>query len=1547
MPSLFGIIFNGSKTIKKVVKILKYIGIVLILFILLIQFFLWTSVGQTMVGKMATSYLENHLGTVVNIKKVDISFFKFVRLEEVYVEDQNQDTLFYIKNLAIEIGTFSFENDSVLINLGLVQIENPVYNLQQIKADSFTNLSFLIDGFSSNDTITSNSQVLINASDIVITNGHFIWDNDNYPEIDFGINWDHIDLDSINLNISNFQMVNDSFNGDFEHLDWIEKSGFVLNNFTGKAIFSSTTTQVEGLHLTTPYSDIKVDIDYQYDSIASYVEFNEQVYMRYKLDSSIINFKDISYFAPALEGTDYSVIAFGKERGPVSDMKLQDIYLAYGEATIIYGRIFINGLPNLESTYITSKFKKLSTDYQDLATIKSYPFTKGKTLDIPTFLKNSGELTYVGNFTGFYNNFVSYGTLKSNNGIINTDIQLAQESSGTFNYSGRISTINFDLGHISTHPELLGRASLDIKIKGQNLDFESADLTVKGHATRLDFNGYKYTNVSIDAAIKDQAITGLFSVVDTNLNLSFNGEINLKSEIPRYKFTAEIGHLRPNQLHFMERDSSASLSTSVVFNFQGNSLDNILGRAGLRNFNFVENNKSVHLDKVDFLGFTTGKDKTLALTSDNIELQITGEFYFQELVQSLNYLLSKWLPSIYDVPPIKPTSVENFHLVLNAHKFSGFSAIFIPQVTFDNDLKIDFKFNSELEQINLEASSSNMKIVGKNIEGMHLTAQLTSDSFNLISEIDTFLLTDSNQLKNIRINAIASENLVQTNLNWHDLAMGEGNSGDISFGLEFTNPDKFKIGFNESWVSINDTLWNMHDSSKISKDHKEYAFTNVSFTNTEQDFIMNGFISEDPSKELTIEVDSFNLTLLNPIINKFNINITGVLDGKTNMSDVYGNLKLISNMNFNQLTFNNQKIGSGHINSLWDNQEQKFNVDVDFNVENYKTLKLTGSYYPQYSTESLDLTLQMDHLPAKITEPFLKDYIDQIAGSVSGFATIKGTLKEPLVNGDFRLNNIETRVIYLNEKLYANNQSVFIRPNLIGADVVTIKDSQGKKAQVNFSLFHHNYQDINFDLSITSKDVFRAFNTTKKDNDYFYGKVMLSPGSTVGIESDYDGNLNLTANIVSGQGTKVTIPFYEDDEVDKKDYIYFKDVTITTEKIKEEDLVQEKNTGLNLDLSMDLNKNAEVQLIFDEFTNDKIVAKGDGSINIKLNEEEDFSIYGNYEIDEGYYLFTFSKVISKKFTINSGSRLTWNGDPYEGQADIEAEYKVRTTLLELGITAAYDSTELTKRVPVEVVLKMTGNYMDPDLFFYFRLPPKYDEIQTMLNSLDEGERNKQVFGLLILNKFMPITGGNVTNGGSNVVATNSTEVLSNQLSSWLSKISNDFDVGVRYNPGDNITSDEVELALSSQFFNNRVLLETNFGISGATNTTNSTKSNTFVGEFTISYKINKKGNIVGKVFNRSNELNPVNQNISPYTQGIGLAYTEPFRNGKNLGCILSNHFKKSENKRNCTDEYYQQQVANKEENLEQIKRRVARSRKKHEKQKRKQEAKLAKQKTNS
>jgi hypothetical protein len=124
------------------------------------------------------------------------------------------------------------------------------------------------------------------------------------------------------------------------------------------------------------------------------------------------------------------------------------------------------------------------------------------------------------------------------------------------------------------------------------------------------------------------------------------------------------------------------------------------------------------------------------------------------------------------------------------------------------------------------------------------------------------------------------------------------------------------------------------------------------------------------------------------------------------------------------------------------------------------------------------------------------------------------------------------------------------------------------------------------------------------------------------------------------------------------------------------------------------------------------------------------------------------------------------------------------------------------------------------------------------------------------------------------MSASSLNIISSQLSNWLSQISNDFDIGINYIAGDELTQDELEVALSTQFFDNRLTVDGNVGVITRDNTQQQQASN-IVGDVNIEYKLRPDGRIRLRAFNRSNNFNSLDYN-SPYTQGIGIFFIKDF-----------------------------------------------------------------------
>ena len=313
-------------------------------------------------------------------------------------------------------------------------------------------------------------------------------------------------------------------------------------------------------------------------------------------------------------------------------------------------------------------------------------------------------------------------------------------------------------------------------------------------------------------------------------------------------------------------------------------------------------------------------------------------------------------------------------------------------------------------------------------------------------------------------------------------------------------------------------------------------------------------------------------------------------------------------------------------------------------------------------------------------------------------------------------------------------------------------------------------------------------------------------------------------------------------------------------------------------------------------------ANGSGNIQLTLDQQNNFQIFGEYIIEQGDYLFTLQNIINKRLSVQRGGRITWNGDPTGAVINVNAIYDTRAVP---GVLVPDPTENLKKRMPVDCYLIMEGSLLSPLLKFDIELPTAEEETRNVVRNAisTEEELTKQFLSLLVINNFSApsTTSGGSGSTGAGMAGVTASELLSNQLSNWLSQISNDFDIGVNYRPGDEISSDQVEVALSTQIFDDRVSIHTNVDVSDkSSNTAPNQRTNTIAGDFDVDVKLTDNGKFRLKAFNRYNYDQLYNS--APYTQGVGFVYREDFNSLGELGRRYKNAFKGSKKKKKKEEE---------------------------------------------
>ncbi|MEZ5072345.1 MAG: translocation/assembly module TamB domain-containing protein, partial [Bacteroidales bacterium] len=321
--------------------------------------------------------------------------------------------------------------------------------------------------------------------------------------------------------------------------------------------------------------------------------------------------------------------------------------------------------------------------------------------------------------------------------------------------------------------------------------------------------------------------------------------------------------------------------------------------------------------------------------------------------------------------------------------------------------------------------------------------------------------------------------------------------------------------------------------------------------------------------------------------------------------------------------------------------------------------------------------------------------------------------------------------------------------------------------------------------------------------------------------------------------------------------------------------------GLSLNLDVAVTPDASVQLIFDPNVGDIIETSGKGNLLMQLDKSNGFRMWGDVELQTGDYLFTLQNVINKRFAIEPGGRISFNGDPVNASIDLNAIYTTRCAPFNLwpGDPSDELARDLNKRIPVECHLNLQGELQSPTIAPGIEMPTANPEIRALLENSTgtEEDRMKQFLSVLVINNFYSVTGlatQSVGTGSGNLAGVTASELLSNQLSNWLSQISDDFDIGINYRPGDQVSSDEVELALSTQLLNDRILISGNLDVGGQeTNPSTGTEANPYVvGDIDVEFKVTENVSVVA--FNRARD--EFWMDAANYKQGVGISFREDF-----------------------------------------------------------------------
>lgn len=1465
--------------------LLSIVGVLLLALLLAYSAFQNERIQRRVIGVLTES-LSKQVGSEIGMGHIDWSFPNSFVLQDVYVKDLNNDTLLSWNRAKVTINMMKLFSST--ISFRTIQFSGMKANLSK---DSLNvpNFQFFVDAFKPNREDTLSLQWSMDIESVAFNHCDVSYRNPYKKEL-LGR------LDPNDLYVSDLcgRMYVSSFTDDSVHV-WIndislcEKSGLVVDTISATVDMNRERILVNDFVLAAPRSHVKFDqVLVLHENYEAFKDPLNRLRGAINIAPSYIRPADFSSLYPPLDILFEDVRVSGSIFGSPKDLELNGLNLSYGDCTRFQGLANIKNLfPNPQEFYLDAHVNKLSSSPLELADILYVAIDREVLL--PRSLDSLGMVSFSGDAKGSLHDLMTKGILSSVAGdlAISANFQSADSKLNSYHAVGEVSAGNYHLGNIFGEKSDLGDVTMGLHVSLDKLADRNYVVHAEGKVDSFTYKNYCYENIRLNGTFDGDGFDGELVMSDKNAEVNFSGKADFKKhDMPVYHFSSHVDKLNLSATNLITKYDNTSISFDIESNFVGNSIDNVEGSMSMDNVVFVNDDHELRINNLSVAATVDQRQKQRKLTifSDYINGHILGQYQFSTLGKFFHNVAHHYVPSLVKEEQLLPEKkrVNNFTFDFVVDNTEPINDAYELPFSILEETRVKGFLNDSTNQFRVRVESDQMQYNDKILTDMLLLLENPKD------ELKAMLRTTCQPASGRRNPYFFSVNTLTQNDSL-DVKCHFSNTGDVTYSGSLMVGTRFKdltedgltadFHIRPSSIILNDVEWLMRDS-RIGLDKKRIEIDSFYFNHDTQFLSINGVNSTLADDSINVHFSDFKLDYVSNIIANDNITFNGVSDGDVFLYGALSNPYFKGDLYIYDAAINEYTIGDLSVHSRWKEKQKCIDFDAKllspYEEQLYRS-DISGGVF--LGADSLYIEGDLKNVDLKFLRQYLKNVMPNNTGTVSGNVKAYGKFGHIGLAGHPFVRNFAFDVEYLNTS-YVLSDTIYLTPTTISLNQTPVYDVDGNYAVISGLLLHDGFRKFKYAFDLTF-DKLLGLNTQEEDNETFYGRAYVKGGANISGTQD---RLNINLDLQTRENTSLTIPIDDNSSTKECDFISFVEVednkTMAEKRRSRRERLKKirEQSGkspmeLNVDAKLVATPDAQIQLIMDAQQGDLIRAYGNGNLHMTYNSREnDFKMHGSYEIEKGDYMFTIQSVISRKFDINSGSTVRWTGNPSNAFINIQAQYGLNASLSDIVEDPNLRST------PVRCMLGLTGTINQPVIKFDIDLPNSDEDVRSMLKSVINTEEavNRNVASLLALGHFYTMDKYKMSSVTTTELSSVGFSTLSSQLSSWISKMSRDINIGLNYKPTTMTTdgtsaSSEFDVALSTQLFNDRLMLNGNFGyrddVDDASNISNS------IIDFDLEYKLSKSGRFRTKAFNHSNNSY---FKQAANTQGIGVVYHEDF-----------------------------------------------------------------------
>lgn len=1439
---------------------------------------------QTAAVRLATEELSSGLNTVVRIGGVKYQFPMRITLNDIYIEDQQQDTLLYIQHLYTRFSPLALSEGRLTFpSIDLSYVRANVYRAD----DGEYNYMFLVRAFASNDT-TSNPLKFdvqlrdVQVHDVVARYDSFVF---RVPEAEMSLH--HLSAGTVDAEIKRFGGSVSMQYATHEQFSRFSKD-FVVSDIRAHLIANDTIITLPTLDMRLPNSRVDASgvtaIFPKKDIAASFgLYFRDNadlIRLCLHVDKARICPRDLKFFFRDLGNIDGTLAFSADLDGRLDSLSADNLELYYNDQRLFYGAFSAIGLPDMDELYVEAHCRDLALSVSPIQDMISD--WQNRPFRLPPTLRRLGDVHYQGFLTGQLRNLLLKGAFRTALGTITTDgTMISNDDFTQMTISGKIGARRFNLGRLLANKDL-GSVSMKLSTNWYLDTLTAPGGDADAAITNITYKGYEYTAVRLHCQFDDKFVQGALAIKDPNLKLDVNGVADFNNEDKYINGTVDLQRFCFGALHLSERYPDSEIRGTAQVRYLGPDINHADIRGSVDDVHVRVGRDSVAMSSLVLTSSRTDDVLSLKLNSDYLTAGAKGDFAYTTLHHSVLKQLAHYLPSIFSTERyeriVKSESDNNLAFYIYGHKLTELQELLqLPVMISDNPV-IKGSFNERRNAWSLQGYVPALLAGNAEIHELTLTMDNNDDKASLavalnMDSIDFHLYSkafEDSLLLNLHVSALPP-------------SPSYGNLDVHTHFLHYASKPLAEIHILPSVVQLGDSVYYFADSRiAYCVADTSLIVDNFRLIGRAQYIEAGGVASPRITDSLHISLGNINAGLLMPFaLPEKAFTVGGQLTGWANLYGVFSKPVFEAEVRLDSAIMCGAHIGDAVASLSLDHETG--DITIDGNVRNGEHLvaHVDGLAEPKKSHFVIDIF--PDSIPLAFINHWTSGFLSDISGYGSGRVTVSGQGKKVWVVTKVKGMDAGLTIPFTGCR-YTFNDSVFMDSTSIIFPNIQLRDEEGNPFLFDGKLTHDEYFR-NFKLDLKGHcDHTLALNIPDAPGQFMQGKVYADgdlyiegPDDDIVLTADAiavgKSRMRISVDGASSAADNSFITFYNHN--DKQPIVIEKHQNKSILPKRKQAAVSETRSRFRMGLNIDIDPQTLFQLVINERTGDVIEARGDGSIKFTMDDSTDeYRLVGTYSLLGGKMGFTLGNVIRREFKIAEGSQIMWNGDPEQPILNVTAKYQVTASLKDLFGSETENLISGRTSVPVITSVNLMGPLSDPIIRFGIELPNSEEAIASQVKSVINTDEMmmRQVVYLLVFGRFFTPEYLTASADGTGLNETYSllSSTITGQINAWLGKLTNVFSMGfnIRSEGTGSDAAQEYEAVFQLQPID-RLIINGNFGYRY-----NDISNRPFFGDLDVEYLLTPNGKFRLKGYTHSVDKYSLKQ--ATMVEGVGVVFKHDF-----------------------------------------------------------------------